>query len=46
MCEIKIRTITFYKNYFSEFYKNQNLKVKEKILWTFKNYRNPKANPN
>lgn len=36
MSEIKIRTITFYKNYFSEFYKNQNLKVKEKILWTFR----------
>lgn len=36
MSEIKIRTITFYKDYFSEFYKNQNLKVKEKILWTFR----------
>jgi hypothetical protein len=32
MSEIKIRIITFYKDYFSEFYKNQNLKVKEKIL--------------
>ncbi len=36
MSEIKIRTVTFYKDYFSEFYKKQNLKVKEKILWTFR----------
>ena len=32
----KIRKIFAYKNYFSDFFKKQNSKVKEKILWTFK----------
>ncbi|MCC7523851.1 MAG: type II toxin-antitoxin system RelE/ParE family toxin [Chitinophagaceae bacterium] len=34
--ETKIRTITLYKNYFSDFYHKQRQKVKDKILWTFK----------
>ncbi|MHA7130193.1 type II toxin-antitoxin system RelE/ParE family toxin [Algoriphagus namhaensis] len=36
MKEVKFRTITFYKDYFQNFYKNLNRKVKEKILWTFR----------
>lgn len=36
MAETKIRTITLYKNYFSNFYHKQRQKVKDKILWTFK----------
>lgn len=36
MSEIKLRTITIYKNYFSDFYKEQKQKVKDKILWTFR----------
>jgi len=32
----KIRTVTLYKDYFTEFYNKQRQKVKEKILWTFK----------
>ncbi len=36
MNERKIRKISLYKNYFSDFYKKQNQKVKNKILWTFK----------
>lgn len=36
MNEPKIRTIILYKNYFSDFYKKQSEKVKNKILWTFK----------
>jgi phage-related protein len=31
----KHRKITFYKNYFQEFFNKQNKKVKEKIVWTF-----------
>ena len=30
----KIRAVVFYKNYFLDFFKAQNPKVKEKILWT------------
>lgn len=36
MSEIKLRTVTLYKEYFSEFYKKQKDKVKDKILWTFR----------
>jgi phage-related protein len=36
MSEIKLRTVTLYKDYFSDFYKKQNQKVKDKILWTFR----------
>jgi len=31
----KYRTITFYKNYFDEFFVKQRNKVKDKIIWTF-----------
>jgi phage-related protein len=31
----KYRKITFYKNYFQEFFDKQNKKVKAKIVWTF-----------
>jgi len=31
----KYRTITFYKNYFQDFFSKQNKKVKAKIVWTF-----------
>lgn len=30
----KYRTIVFYKNYFQDFFDQQNKKVKEKIVWT------------
>ena len=33
---IKIRTVILYKNYFTDFFKKQKQKVKDKILWTFK----------
>ena len=36
MSEIKLRTVTLYKDYFSNFYKKQRQKVKDKIIWTFK----------
>ena len=36
MGEIKLRTISLYKDYFSDFYEKQKLKVREKILWTFR----------
>lgn len=32
----KIRYVTLYKEYFSDFFKKQNQKVKDKILWTFR----------
>ncbi|TRX40856.1 type II toxin-antitoxin system RelE/ParE family toxin [Flavobacterium restrictum] len=32
--EIKIRTVTFYKNYFVEFFVKQREKVQDKITWT------------
>lgn len=31
----KHRKITFYKNYFQDFFVKQNKKVKAKIVWTF-----------
>jgi phage-related protein len=31
----KLRTITFFKNHFQDFFAKQNKKVKEKIIWTF-----------
>ena len=31
----KHRKITFYKNYFQDFFSNQNKKVKAKIVWAF-----------
>jgi phage-related protein len=34
--EFKHRTIALYKNYFSDFYKKQRQKVKDKILWTLR----------
>jgi phage-related protein len=36
MSEIKLRTVTLYKEYFSDFFKKQKPKVKEKIIWTFR----------
>lgn len=36
MSENKVRTITLYKNYFTDFYHKQRQKVKDKIIWTFK----------
>ena len=30
------RTIFFYKNYFEDFYTNQRIKVRNKIIWTLK----------
>lgn len=32
----KTRQIILYKNYFSDFYKKQKQKVKDKIIWTFR----------
>ena len=31
---MKIRTVTFYKEYFAEFFINQREKVQDKITWT------------
>ena len=31
----KYRKVTFYKNYFQDFFDKQNKKVKAKIVWTF-----------
>ena len=36
MSELKLRTITLYKDYFYDFYEKQKQKVKDKILWTFR----------
>ncbi len=36
MSAMKLRTITLYKHYFSDFYKTQKQKVKDKILWVFR----------
>lgn len=36
MSEIKLRTVTLYKNYFTDFFEKQKQKVKDKILWTFR----------
>lgn len=32
---MKYRKVTFFKNYFQNFFDKQNLKVKSKIVWTF-----------
>lgn len=32
---MKYRKVTFFKNYFQNFFDKQNLKVKSKIIWTF-----------
>ena len=32
----KYRTIFFYKDYFEDFYNNQRIKVRNKILWTLR----------
>jgi hypothetical protein len=32
----KFRNSFLYKNYFTDFYSKQNVKVKEKIVWTIK----------
>ena len=36
MSNKKFRTVFLYKNYFSDFYKKQRQKVKDKIIWTFR----------
>lgn len=36
MSERKLRTVVFYKTYFTDFFKKQNQKVKNKILWTLR----------
>jgi len=36
MSSEKIRTVFLYKNYFTDFYNQQSLKVKDKIIWTLK----------
>ena len=36
MSGIKLRTVFLYKNYFSEFFRKQKQKVKDKILWTLR----------
>ena len=33
--DMKYRRITFFKNYFQDFFEKQTLKVKTKIVWTF-----------
>ena len=36
MSETKVRTVTLYNNYFTDFFEKQKQKVKDKILWTFR----------
>lgn len=36
MIENKVRTVYFYKSYFTDFLNKQTEKVKEKIIWTLK----------
>lgn len=36
MCTEKIRTVFLYKDYFTDFYRKQKQKVKDKIIWTFR----------
>ena len=36
MNQLKVRTVFFYKTYFSDFYAKQRLKVRDKMLWTFR----------
>lgn len=42
---MKFRTIILYKDYFTEFHKQQKQKVKDKILWTFRIIENQKRIP-
>lgn len=41
----KVRSVVFYKNYFSNFFIRQRKKVKEKILWTLRLIENIKHIP-
>jgi phage-related protein len=36
MSDQKVRTVFLFKDYFTDFYKKQNQKIKDKIIWTFK----------
>ena len=36
MSNEKIRTVFLYNDYFTDFYKKQKQKVKDKIIWTFR----------
>ena len=36
MNDQKIRNLFLFKNYFTDFFKNQNQKVKDKIIWIFR----------
>jgi phage-related protein len=36
MSDLIIRSVTLYKDYFSDFFGKQKPKVKDKILWTFR----------
>lgn len=36
MNEIKLRTVTLFKDYFTDFFNKQKQKVQDKILWTFR----------
>lgn len=36
MSDKKLRTVTLYKDYFTDFYEKQKQKVKDKIIWTFR----------
>ena len=36
MSNKKIRTVTLYKEYFTDFFEKQKPKVKAKVLWTFR----------
>jgi len=41
----KVRSVVFYKNYFSNFFIRQRKKVKDKILWTLRLIENIKHIP-
>ncbi len=45
MNEVKFRSITFYKNYFTIFFNKQRQKTKDKILWTFRIIENQRIIP-
>ena len=45
MNEVKFRSITFYKNYFTIFFNKQRQKTKDKILWTFRVIENQRIIP-
>lgn len=36
MSDTKLRTVTLFKHYFSDFFEKQKQKVKDKIIWTFR----------